>query len=156
MNQDAGLPAVIMLGGFDFQHRQARVWAEVASTALVRVVHKQTRRHRAWVTASPPPSVNGNLRRVTATEVARRTGAVLDQVRGGAVLEVVRGHEHRDSLGHVTSRACACASGPPGEVLGFIFYERPPQLDGIPDGALPYRLTGSRGGLVEATVKEPA
>ena len=86
------LPAVVTVGGTEFQHWLGRLWAELESGAVVRIVNKRNGRHRGWLVPERPGgdepvrvSVNGLLKSVGLHSGRMRDGEVFemfDHVRG--------------------------------------------------------------------------
>jgi hypothetical protein len=82
----AWLPAVVTLGCREASANLGRVWAELASDAVVHVVDKRTGRHRGWIV---PELETGYLaRRAGCQDIARQLGGYLEAVRDGEVFEV--------------------------------------------------------------------
>ena len=80
-------------GGSAFQHELTRLCGLVQRGKIVRVVHLQTGRHRAWFTRERPGGCEPV--RVTIYELGRIVGRMFDEIRDGAVYEVWNGNEHR-------------------------------------------------------------
>jgi hypothetical protein len=92
---DDRMPAVVDFGGQQFQHKFSRVWDELDSGAVVRVINLTTGRLRAWVTLSPPPGA-APVRRSTWYAV-HHIGELLDAAMTGGCTEV-RDHARGRSL----------------------------------------------------------
>jgi hypothetical protein len=81
------LPAeVITLGTREVQHERARIWAELASGAVIHVVDRKMGRHKGWIVPSPEPGYQAVP--VSCAEFGRRTGTLLDRARDGEVFEI--------------------------------------------------------------------
>lgn len=80
------LPAIVTVGGTEFQHMLGRLWAELDSGAVVHIVDKHSGRHRGWLIPEPPPGSDPVRAGVAA--VTGSVGRILGDVRDGAVFEI--------------------------------------------------------------------
>jgi hypothetical protein len=99
------LPAVVTVGGTELTHSIARVWQELESGAVVRVVNKRSGRHRAWIVPELPAGYEAE--RISVNELLKNAGRVLDDVRDGTCFEVFD-HVSRTASGYVIWAAPDC------------------------------------------------
>lgn len=120
------LPAVVTVGGYEFTHQTARLWTELDSGAVVRLVNKRSGRHQGWLVPDRPGGCEPE--RIGVNTLLKGMGPVLDAVRDGTVFEVFDGNA-RQVKGYL------CWTGP--EVLA--------QLQAV----IPYRVRSRTGRLIE-------
>lgn len=92
------IPAVRVVGILEWCHSYGRLWHELESGGVIRLVTKNGGRHRAWIAPEPPPG--SEPERIGAAQFTRYLGKYLDNIRGGAVYEL-RGAGHRTTRGYV-------------------------------------------------------
>jgi hypothetical protein len=86
------MPAVITMGGTEFQHDFRRVWAELDSGGVVRVVNISTGRLKAWVTPECPPGFTaGQVVTKSPRQAVHSIGELLDAAALGGCTEVKSG-----------------------------------------------------------------
>jgi hypothetical protein len=85
MNREE-LPAIVTVGGCEFQHMIGRLWAELESGAVVHIVNKRNGRHRGWLVPERPAGYE--TVRVSVNTLAKSVGRILDDMRDGAAFEV--------------------------------------------------------------------
>jgi hypothetical protein len=90
------LPAVVTVGGLEFQHSPARLWAELDSGAAVHVVTKHNGRHRGWLVTGLPAGYEAE--RISASHLFKHVGEIMDDVRDGIVYEIT---VHRKARGYL-------------------------------------------------------
>ena len=86
-------PEIELAGGTALQHNLRDLCRKVHRGRIIRLIHVQTGRHRAWFLRSRPEGCEPE--RITLHELAGSIGRVLDDIRDGTVYQVWNGTEHR-------------------------------------------------------------
>jgi hypothetical protein len=120
------LPEIEISGGSAFQHELPRLCRKVAAGKIVRVVHLQTGRHRAWFLRSRPPG--SSPERVTIYQLGRGIGGILEDIRDGQVVEVWNGNDHR--------------------TVGYLFWSAPEWLALLADAPMTYTYRSKSGRVI--------
>jgi hypothetical protein len=82
------MPAVIDFGVQQMQHQFARIWRELASGAVVRIIDRRSGRQKAWITSARPPGASSAVM-VNVNYAIHHVGELLDAAMLGQVTQVV-------------------------------------------------------------------
>lgn len=124
---DKEVPAVRVVGIWQYGHSYGQLWHELESGGILRLVSIRPGRHRAWIAPEPPPG--SEPERVGASDFAKALGRYLDDIRGGQVIEI-RGARHRATR-------------------GFAFWSCPDELAALGWSSVIPFTAGTRAGRVE-------
>lgn len=126
----AKLAEIELAGGTSFQHNLPDLCRKVQRGKVVRVIHLQTGRHRAFFSRERPPGCEPV--RITIYELGRAVGKIFDDIRDGTVYQIWNGRDH--------------------QVVGYLAWTCPPWLELLADAPMSYTYRARSGQVISRDI----